>query len=121
MGVSALVRRTLLCSALSALVCAPAAAWQSASFDDLAAQATAARRANRIPEAIDLYRQAVAARSSWLEGWWFLGTLSYAGYRYGDSAPVAVIEFVDRDVDAKGLDSGPAAEQKTEPEAAAPA
>jgi large subunit ribosomal protein L17 len=30
-----------------------------------------------------------------------------AGYRYGDAAPVAVIEFVDRDVDAKGLDSGP--------------
>ena len=25
-----------------------------------------------------------------------------AGYRYGDSAAVAVIEFVDRDVDAKG-------------------
>jgi large subunit ribosomal protein L17 len=25
-----------------------------------------------------------------------------AGYRYGDNAPVAVIEFVDRDVDAKG-------------------
>src|SRR5690606_28532810 len=30
-----------------------------------------------------------------------------AGFRYGDNAPVAVIEFVDRDVDAKGLDSGP--------------
>jgi large subunit ribosomal protein L17 len=30
-----------------------------------------------------------------------------AGFRYGDSAPVAVIEFVDRDVDAKGHDSGP--------------
>jgi large subunit ribosomal protein L17 len=30
-----------------------------------------------------------------------------AGYRYGDSAAVAVIELVDRDVDAKGLDSGP--------------
>ena len=30
-----------------------------------------------------------------------------AGFRYGDSAPVAVIEFVDRDVDAKGADSGP--------------
>ena len=27
-----------------------------------------------------------------------------AGYRYGDSAPVAVIELVDRDVDAKGKD-----------------
>ena len=30
-----------------------------------------------------------------------------AGYRYGDSAPVAVIEFVDRDVNAKGQGSGP--------------
>jgi large subunit ribosomal protein L17 len=35
-----------------------------------------------------------------------------AGFRYGDSAPVAVIEFVDRDVDAKGLDSGPVQEKK---------
>src|SRR6516162_9418869 len=34
-----------------------------------------------------------------------------AGFRYGDSAPVAVIEFVDRDVDAKGLDSGPVQER----------
>lgn len=30
-----------------------------------------------------------------------------AGYRYGDNAPMAVIEFVDRDPDAKGQDSGP--------------
>lgn len=30
-----------------------------------------------------------------------------AGYRYGDSAPMAVIEFVDRDEDARGQDSGP--------------
>ena len=30
-----------------------------------------------------------------------------AGFRYGDSAPMAVIELVDRDLDAKGLDSGP--------------
>lgn len=40
-----------------------------------------------------------------------------AGFRYGDNAPRAVIEFVDRDVDAKGLDSGPvqakAAEEAT--------
>ena len=33
-----------------------------------------------------------------------------AGYRFGDSAPRAVIEFVDRDVDAKGLVSGPPTE-----------
>jgi large subunit ribosomal protein L17 len=30
-----------------------------------------------------------------------------AGFRYGDSAPMGVIELVDRDVDAKGKDSGP--------------
>jgi len=33
-----------------------------------------------------------------------------AGYRYGDNAPLAVIEFVDRDVNEKGKDSGPTAE-----------
>jgi large subunit ribosomal protein L17 len=36
-----------------------------------------------------------------------------AGFRYGDNAAVAVIEFVDRDVDAKGKDSGPV-QEKTE-------
>ena len=41
-----------------------------------------------------------------------------AGFRYGDSAPVAVIEFVDRDVEAKGLDSGPVQERAAEPAAA---
>lgn len=30
-----------------------------------------------------------------------------AGFRYGDHAAMAVIEFVDRDTDAKGKDSGP--------------
>ncbi|MGB1539343.1 MAG: 50S ribosomal protein L17 [Rickettsiales bacterium] len=30
-----------------------------------------------------------------------------AGFRYGDAAPMAIIEFVDRDVNAKGQDSGP--------------
>ena len=41
-----------------------------------------------------------------------------AGFRYGDSAPMAVIELVDRDPDAKGQDSGPTqdAEAAAEPE-----
>jgi large subunit ribosomal protein L17 len=34
-----------------------------------------------------------------------------AGFRHGDSAPIGVIEFVDRDVSAKGQDSGPVQEQ----------
>lgn len=33
-----------------------------------------------------------------------------AGFRYGDSAPMAVIELVDRDESAKGQDSGPTQE-----------
>jgi large subunit ribosomal protein L17 len=44
-----------------------------------------------------------------------------AGYRYGDNAAVAVIEFVDRDEAAKGLDSGPVQAKRVEEEAAAPA
>ena len=30
-----------------------------------------------------------------------------AGFRFGDNAPLAIIEFIDRDPAAKGLDSGP--------------
>jgi len=37
-----------------------------------------------------------------------------AGFRYGDAAPMAVVELVDRDPEAKGLDSGP----RPEPEGA---
>ncbi len=40
-----------------------------------------------------------------------------AGFRFGDNAPIAVIEFVDRDVSAKGKDSGPS--QKVAEEAVA--
>jgi large subunit ribosomal protein L17 len=42
-----------------------------------------------------------------------------AGFRYGDNAAVAVIEFVDRDVDAKGKDSGPVQERRADDENAA--
>ena len=40
-----------------------------------------------------------------------------AGFRHGDNAPMAIIEFVDRDPEAKGKDSGPlivSDEEKTE-------
>lgn len=37
-----------------------------------------------------------------------------AGFRYGDNAPMAVIEFVDRDVSAKGSDSGYMADENEE-------
>ena len=37
-----------------------------------------------------------------------------AGFRYGDMAPMAVIELVDRDAGAKGLDSGPTMDDEDE-------
>jgi large subunit ribosomal protein L17 len=42
-----------------------------------------------------------------------------AGFRYGDQAPMAVIEFVDRDVNARGQDSGPSQKVEEAAEAAA--
>jgi len=41
-----------------------------------------------------------------------------AGFRFGDNAPVGVIEFVDRDESAKGQDSGPVQARREEAEAA---
>ena len=38
------------------------------------------------------------------------------GNRFGDNAPTAVIELVDRDEEAKGLDSGPVIEKKSSEE-----
>ncbi|WP_312733466.1 50S ribosomal protein L17 [Brevundimonas sp.] len=40
-----------------------------------------------------------------------------AGFRHGDNAPMAVIEFVDRDIEAKGKDSGPVLAYEGEDEA----
>lgn len=40
-----------------------------------------------------------------------------AGFRYGDAAPMAVIELVDRDPEAKGKDSGPVAVNEDEEDA----
>jgi large subunit ribosomal protein L17 len=44
-----------------------------------------------------------------------------AGFRHGDNAAIAVIEFVDRDESAKGQDSGPVTAKKEEADATAAA
>jgi large subunit ribosomal protein L17 len=41
-----------------------------------------------------------------------------AGVRYGDAADMAVIELVERDIGAKGLDSGPKPEVEDQQDAA---
>jgi tetratricopeptide (TPR) repeat protein len=53
----------------------PAAGRQD--FDQLAAQATAAREGDRIDEAVAAYQKALAVRPQWAEGWWYLATLFY--------------------------------------------
>ncbi len=52
------------------------------SFDDLAAKAAAARDADQIPQALELYHQALQLKPAWAEGWWFLGTLLYDSDQY---------------------------------------
>ncbi len=47
------------------------------SFATLSARADAARDGGRLDEAAPLYRQALALRPSWQEGWWSLGTILY--------------------------------------------
>ena len=55
---------------------------QADSFDDLAAKAAAARDAEQISQAVELYHQALQLKPSWAEGWWFLGTLLYDSDQY---------------------------------------
>ena len=60
----------------------------SASFDDLARSADAARVAGRLDEAAALYRQALAARPGWAEGLWGLGTIAYEKDRFAECRDV---------------------------------
>lgn len=66
---------------------------RAVTFEELAAQAAAAREANKPTQAIDLYQQALKLKPEWKEGWWFLGTLSYDADRYKAGAR-AFAEFV---------------------------
>ena len=58
------------------------------SFDSLAQRAEAARDSDRLDEAVVLYKNALAVRPKWAEGWWSLGTIEYDrnNYRVAASA-----------------------------------
>ena len=56
------------------------------SFTTLAAKADSARDADRLDEAVALYRKALALRPSWAEGWWSLGTIQYDRSVYDEAA-----------------------------------
>jgi len=58
------------------------AADQIDTFSRVSQQAAAAREQGRITDALSLYRQAVALRPAWNEGWWYLGMLLYDQDQY---------------------------------------
>jgi cytochrome c-type biogenesis protein CcmH/NrfG len=53
-------------------------------FAEIARQAGQAREANRLDDAIRLYREAVHLKPSWTEGWWYLSTIFYDQDRYAE-------------------------------------
>jgi tetratricopeptide (TPR) repeat protein len=80
------------------LLCLPVVA-QSApdpatsSFDQLVASGASARDAGDLKRAIELYRQAVAIRPTWPDGWWYLGSLQYGVSDY-PAARDALTHFI---------------------------
>lgn len=66
---------------------APAPDTATASFDVLVRQAKDAQEHNRLDEALDLYRKAVALRPAWDEGWWSIGMLTYDQDKFSECAP----------------------------------
>jgi tetratricopeptide (TPR) repeat protein len=56
------------------------------SFATLSSQANAARDADRLDEALTLYKKALVLRPSWAEGWWSVGTIQYDRNAYPDAA-----------------------------------
>lgn len=66
------------------------------TFESLSARASQARLANDIPQAIELYRQALALNNRWEEGWWYVGTLLYDSDQYA-AAENALNHFIELD------------------------
>ena len=52
----------------------------------LSAKADEARDADRLDEAVTLYRRALAMRPTWAEGWWSLGTIEYDRNAYREAS-----------------------------------
>ena len=75
-----------------------------AKMGDLHARRQAISQVRDVPQVGKLF-ETLGPRYSERNGGYI--RIMKAGFRHGDNAPMAVIEFVDRDVEAKGKDSGP--------------
>lgn len=87
------MRRLILVLTISTCLSASAATAPD-RFETIAKQADTARSQERTPEAIRLYREGTQLRSSWSEGWWFLGSLLYDQDRFSE-AGIAFKHLID--------------------------
>jgi tetratricopeptide (TPR) repeat protein len=81
---------TVFVGALSTVLIISAALTQAQdrpqTFDEVVANAAAARDQGDLPHAISLYRQAVELNPKWPDGWWYLGSLQYGTNAYAPAA-----------------------------------
>ncbi len=56
------------------------------NLEQIKVQADQARESGKIEEAILLYQKAVTAQPTWIDGWWYLGTLHYDRDEYQQAA-----------------------------------
>jgi tetratricopeptide (TPR) repeat protein len=63
------------------------------TFDEVVANAAAARDQGDLPHAIGLYQQAVELNPKWPDGWWYLGSLQYGTNAYA-SAAEALTQYI---------------------------
>jgi len=72
-----------------------------ANFDELAANASAARESGASQDAIRYYGEALRLRPHWEEGWWYLGSLLYDADRFADAvAPFRQVTQLDPNLGA---------------------
>ncbi len=57
----------------------------ASEFDQLAAQAAAARDQQNFPQAIELYGKALQLKPEWEEGWWSLGVMEYSADQFAQA------------------------------------
>jgi tetratricopeptide (TPR) repeat protein len=71
-------------AALTLCLVLASAVGRANTFEELASRAAAALEAEKLPEALGLYRQALQLKPDWEEGWWFVGIISYNTQQYAE-------------------------------------
>ncbi|MGH9511281.1 MAG: tetratricopeptide repeat protein [Terriglobales bacterium] len=91
-------QRLILCVVLAAgfRLASTAKAQGPNNFETLAASAESARDAGKMDDAIRDYQSGVDLRPTWVEGWWYLGTLLYDADRFAEAVP-ALHHVIDLD------------------------